>query len=494
VSELASADAVPEQVLQRVSEIIARAIGLHFPSERSADLQRGLVNAAAELGFESAGACASWLADAALTPAQLNTLANHLTIGETYFFRERKTFDVLESHVLPELIRARSADRRLRIWSAACSTGEEPYSLAILLQQLLPDWRDWRITLLATDINEKFLARAAEGTYGDWSFRDTPPDFRQRYFTCTPEGRYAILPEIRNLVTFIQLNLVHDGLPSLATDTNAMDLILCRNVLIYFTPQQASTLVEKLRRALTPDGWLAVSPSECSHILFSRYRTVNFPSTILYRKGESAEVANDTATGEWPRAAAIADPQQEQILSRAHFLAAGETAASISTPPLIAAPAPHNPAHPSPESLPPGEGLRGTEAEAAARARQLANEGRLTEALIESRRWIETEKLDPVAHYIHAMVAQELGDTATARISLQHTLYLDPAFVLAHFAQGNISRSEGRSAQATRHLRNALSLLDGIEPQTPLPQSDGLTAGRLTEIIGTILGLPRSAA
>src|SRR5262245_38410480 len=133
-------DPAVEQALPRISELIARTIGLHFPPERRADLQRGLESAAAELGFENGAACAKWLLSAPPTPVQLNTLANHLTIGETYFFRERKTFDALESHVLPELIRARSTERRLRIWSAACSTGEEPYSLAILLQQLLPQW------------------------------------------------------------------------------------------------------------------------------------------------------------------------------------------------------------------------------------------------------------------------------------------------------------------------------------------------------------------
>lgn len=453
-------DVVDDQVLPRVSELVARTLGLHFPPERSADLQRGLAGAAAQLGFASVNSCAKWLLSAPLTQAQLNTLATHLTIGETYFFRERKTFDALESHVLPELIRARSQERRLRIWSAACSTGEEPYSLAILLQQLLPDWRNWRITLLATDINEKFLARAAQGVYGEWSFRDTPADFRKRYFTPTPEGRYAILPEIREAVTFTQLNLVQDSFPSLATDTNAMDLILCRNVLIYFTPQQTATLVEKLRRALSPNGWLAVSPSECSHVVFVRYASKNFPGAILYKKVEQ----------ESPRLVFDPVPPEPVVVPWLPVVAPARSSEG------------EDPTHAA-ESRSDG-----------ARARQLANEGRLTEALIESRRWIEAEKLDPAAHYIHAMVAQELGDAAAARRSLQHALYLDPAFVLAHFALGNMSRNAGADAQANRHFRNALSLLDAIEPQTILPESDGLTAGRLTEIIGTVLGLPRSAA
>ena len=136
------ADIVPDALWGRVSEFIAQNTGLHFPTERRSDLQRGLEAAAAEFGFADAAAFADRLLSASLTRPQLHTLASHLTIGETYFFRERKAFDALAEHILPELIRhRRGREQRLRLWSAACSTGEEPYSLAILVRQLLPDWR-----------------------------------------------------------------------------------------------------------------------------------------------------------------------------------------------------------------------------------------------------------------------------------------------------------------------------------------------------------------
>ena len=133
-------DGVPEALWPRLSEFIAEHIGLHFPPERRPDLQRALTAVAAEFGFANSARCADWLLSSPLTRPQLHTLASHLTVGETYFFRERKTFEALAQHVLPELIRCRRGrEQRLRLWSAACSTGEEPYSLAILVQQLLPD-------------------------------------------------------------------------------------------------------------------------------------------------------------------------------------------------------------------------------------------------------------------------------------------------------------------------------------------------------------------
>ena len=283
-------DVVPDALWRRAGEFIAQHTGLDFQGERRSDLQRGLAAAATELGLADAAGCAEWLLSASLTRRELHVVASHLTIGETYFFREWKTYDALAEHVLPELIRRRRGrEQCLRLWSAACSTGEEPYSLAILVRQLLPDWQDWTVTILATDINERFLQRAAAGIYGEWSFRESGAGFKERYFTPTSNGRFAIAPQIKDCVTFAQLNLAQDCLLSPTTDTQSMDIIFCRNVLIYFTASHARTLAENLHRALAEGGWLAVSPSECSQTLFSSFAAVNFPGAILYRKCKAEE-------------------------------------------------------------------------------------------------------------------------------------------------------------------------------------------------------------
>ncbi len=389
----------------------------------------------------------------------MHTLASHLTIGETYFFRERKTLDVLATKVLPELIdRRRGRDQRLRLWSAACATGEEPYSLAMLVQQLLPDWRDWRITILATDINQRFLEKAVAATYGEWSFREAAPGFRERYFTRTPDGRYTVLPEIRNGVKFMQMNLVQDNFPSLETDTHAMDVILCRNVLIYFTPAQARSLVEKLYHSLADHGWLAVSPSECSQALFSSFATENFPEVILYRKlrpeGESRPALSLVTS---------APPEPPPV-----------TKVSI---PTISVPPEH--------VVPPTALVRNPEA----MARELANAGRLNEARRYSELWIAADKVNASAHYLHAVISQELGDGAAARKSLQRAIYLDPFMALAYFALGNLCRNEGNEVEATRQFGNALRVLGECTPEEILPESEGVTAGRLEEIITALMAL-----
>lgn len=308
------AEALPVPQLDRLSELIAHRMGLHFPPERRPDLRRALNEAAPELGFEDAAACAEGLLTVPPSAAQLRTLATHLTIGETYFFRERPSFNALATQVLPVIIhRKRGADRRLRVWSAACSTGEEAYSLAILLQQLLPDWREWKLSILATDINARFLHKAEHGVYGDWSFRESPPDFRDRYFTPAGDRKYRVRPEVRELVTFAELNLAQDRFPSASNDTHAMDLILCRNLLIYFTPAHARRLIAGLRDSLVDDGWLIVSPSECSQALFSGFTPVNFPGSILYRKGARAASAEGYPVPSSP----LSQPAVAQLLAPA---------------------------------------------------------------------------------------------------------------------------------------------------------------------------------
>jgi len=459
-------DGIPEALWGRLSEFIAQNTGLHFPPERRSELHRGFTAAAEEFGFADSARCADWLLSASLTRPQLHTLASHLTVGETYFFRERNTFDALAQRILPELLRRRRGrEQRLRLWSAACSTGEEPYSLAILVQQLLPDWRDWHVTILATDINPRFLQKAAAGVYGEWSFRESPSWFKERYFTRTQDGRFAVEPQIRNYVSFAPMNLAQDCFPSLATDTNAMDVIFCRNVLMYFTPAHARKVVENLRSALTDEGWLAVSPTECSQALFSQFVAVNFPESILYRKCNAEE-----RSSAWTPAPSGTTPE----------CTAGTLDASQLSTPVVATAQP--PAAPSQTE----QGLQAF----SVLARALANQGKLADAVAWSERWIAADKIDPAAHYLHAMVLQEMGESEAARHALHRAVYLQPDFALAHFALGNLARADSHRSAANKHFANALHVLRGCPPDELLPESEGITAGRLMEIIGTLLALP----
>jgi len=213
-------------------DLILGRTGMYFGLRRRDALTHGVSAAAERAGCESLGEYHRLLQGARTDGELWDDLIGAITVGETYFFRNPAHFDALRQHILPNLIARRRHDHRLRIWSAGCSTGEEPYSIAILLRQLLPDLDDWKILILATDINKESLRQAREGRYREWSFRQTGPAVRELYFT-PQDNLFELIPQVREMVAFAYLNLAEDAYPSLATNTNAMHLILCRNVAIY---------------------------------------------------------------------------------------------------------------------------------------------------------------------------------------------------------------------------------------------------------------------
>ena len=471
---------LPAPLLSRLSEALAAHIGLHFPAERWGDLERGITTAAAAFGMADAQSCAHRLLCAPLTHREIEILASCLTVGETYFFREKRSLDVLEQHILPTLLRAREGTGRLRIWSAGCCTGEEPYSIAMLLDRLIPDNDAWNTTILATDINPAFLRKAAEGEYGEWSFRSTPGWIRDRYFQPRRGGRFKLDDRIRKRVAFSYLNLADDAYPSLTNNTNAMDVIFCRNVLMYFSAERAKTVVDNLYRALVDGGWLIVSPAETSGTLFSRFTTVEFDGALLYRKDASAEAPSFVSHVPAP----VMDFKHEPWRLAEENMPAVEafTEPIPATSPTAAASDDSAPISPERDQL-------------SCTARDCANQGQLGEAAEWCRKAIAADKLNPAHHYLLSAIQLEQGLGEDAAQSLARALYLNPDFVLAHYALGNLRQSQGRQREAQRHFDNALTSLRTHQPEETLPESDGLTAGRLMEIIVSMRSsMPQLAA
>jgi len=472
---------LPDSLSSSLSEFVAIRTGLHFPPERWGDLERGIAAAAPDFDFPDGESCARWLLSAPL-PRRMNArnvdeiLASHLSVGETYFFREKRSLEILVEQVLPQLMQARRYERRLRIWSAGCSTGEEAYTIAMLLDGLIPDLKDWNVTILATDFNPKFLCKAAQGVYGEWSFRDAPSWLRGRYFTGRKDGRYEILPRIRKMVAFSYLNFADDVYPSLSNNTGAMDIIFCRNVLMYFTSQRAKQVVGNFHRALVDGGWLIVSPAEASNTLLPSFAPVEFPGAVLYRKSADAALSVSPVSGS-KQEESISWERSPEIVEVA-APATPHDAALFSVPEPVQKLA----AQPDEREIP------------SLMTRNCANQGRLDEALEWCERAIAADKLNPTHHYLLATILQEQGRHDTAIQSLMRALYLDPDFVLAHFALGNLHQSQGRYRQAQRYFENTLLLLRRHPPEETLPQADGLTAGRLAEIASALLeSLPQAA-
>jgi chemotaxis protein methyltransferase CheR len=496
-------------LLAEFAEFMAVQMGLLFPKERWLDLLKGIQTASKEFGFEDPEACIRWLMSTSLKKQHIETLACQFTVGETYFFREPKIFEALEKHILPELIRSRwESDRRIRFWSAGCCTGEEAYSIAILFSRLIPDLNTWNISILATDINPLFLQRATEGVYREWSFRGTPYWLKENYFKVNAEGNYEIHPQIKKMVKFQSINLVEDSYPSLFNDTNAMDIIFCRNVLMYFTQDHMSKVIERFHQSLMDKGWLVVGSSETSHIFFPQYTACNFPGAILYRKEQEGKRRfRDYMRGDGEEIQWGADSTFSTYVPR---LRPREEKPSPAAAPVRLKPRPvPEPASETVVAAVPGSEYQealalyevGQYEDVIRRTEKIldgngtdprlmsllskayANRGQLNDAIVWCEKAISAEKLNPEHYHLRAVILQEQGQLESAIASLKRALYLDSNFVLAHFMLGNLSQQAGKIRESRKCFENALTLLNGVDQEAVLADSDGLTAGRLKELI-----------
>jgi chemotaxis protein methyltransferase CheR len=483
-------------LMSKVSCKIAEQMGLHFPEERWPDLARGLKAAGSDMGFEDANDCAGWLTSQELTIRQIETLASHLTVGETCFFRDPASFAGLENHILASLVARRAeAGRTIRLWSAGCCTGEEAYSLAIACNRIVPNISDWNVSILATDINPRFLSKAEAGIYSDWSFRGTPGWVRERFFSPRPGRKFSIDPAIKRLVHFGYLNLALDVYPSLFNQTNAMDVIFCRNVLMYFTPEHQRKVVAALHNCLLDGGHLVVNLAEASASLFPMFTMENIGGVIFCRKTENPAIAESlpsfvepaplpavlTAEPSFfigqrlpaPDAASACEAPCEPQLSfetdaNAFLKKSREKAEAKRT--NIAQVKPDNASEPL--SL----------------ARIYANEGRLHEALTCCQQVISAERTNATAHFLCATICHELGLIEEAIAAFGRVLYLDQDFILAHHALSGLYKQLGKQKKSMRHLGIALDLLSKRSKDEILPESDGITCGRLVESIRAVKG------
>jgi len=482
---------VDQALLAQFADFVARLLGLYFAPHRQDELLRKVYAITAAWGYRDANDCMRDLMAGDADGRWIDDLAQYLTVGETYFFRESATFVVLEQQVLPQLIAARrqAGCNSLRFWCAGCSTGEEPYSLAMLLHRLLPDLSAWQVSILATDVNPQFLKQAAAGTYKPWSFRGVQPSWVADYFEASGPDKLQLQARIRDMVSFSQLNLVSNAYPASDNGTSAVDLIFCRNVLMYFDETEAHRTVERLHQSLITGGWLVVAATEVGRSYFDRFHCTDFEGISLYSKqpGRPVKVRVPTRTsskreaGYRPRA--IASP------ARPH--GTGTVAAS-------------QPAADSPYAQAMSLYEQGDYAQVVAVlsahcahtqamllvARAHANRGQLTEAAEWCRQAIAQDRCDPASHYLLSTILDEQGHAEEALQTLKRVLYLQPDFVLAHLSLGALGKRLGH-VDAARHFGNALRLLATHTPEAILPESGGITVAQLTTIARIGYGGPR---
>ncbi|MHB8580262.1 MAG: CheR family methyltransferase [Ignavibacteriaceae bacterium] len=445
-----------DDTLLRLSGYLASNFALHFPIQRWNDLERNIVSASIEFGYSDVEHFIRHILSHPLTGEYVEILTSYLTNNETYFWREPDTFHALEQNILPELIIAGQKEKRIRIWSAGCSTGEEPYSIAIALHRLIPELSEWDITILASDISLRNLQKAKTGIYREWSFRNSPKWLKEKYFIKKDNNKYEIISEINKMVKFEYLNLADNVYPSSINNTTGMDIIFCRNVLMYFTQDRIEQVVRRLHNSLVPGGFLVVSACELSVENFTAFDIINFPGINIYQNSSEKNM-DPTFQFHLPllqvNTVKETEPTTRQIERKIDKLHKDDL--TLDKQILL--------------------------------IRDYANQGKLSEALLECEKAVASDKLAPSLHFLYAIILQESNMLTEAAASLKRAIYLDANFVLSYYALGNIYRHLGNVYNAKRCFENFLLVLKNYGEEETLPESEGLTAGRFREIIYTYI-------
>ncbi|MBK8752843.1 MAG: tetratricopeptide repeat protein [Candidatus Competibacteraceae bacterium] len=489
---------------QRFRALILARTGLVFDEKRREVVAQALTEEAHQAGALSLERYFNLLVSNPTHGSVWEPLISALTVNESYFFRDAEQIEALRRRLLPDVIARCRSRRRLRLWSAGCATGEEPYTLAILLHQLIPDLERWDVRILATDIDRQALRQAERATYRDWSFRNTGEAIRLSYFNNNGNS-LELHPHLRRLVKFSYLNLAEDAYPTpgdpLLSD---LDLILCRNVTIYLPEPVIHAIAGRFYQCLASGGWLMVGASETSDQRYHPFQAVNQCGITIYQKaGKTAEIPGkavrpirlpaEEATKEihpgWHEAPSKVDPPN----------------APPSLSPSIV-----------PEVVPPNAAILYREGKDWLRQRRLADARRCFEAclsqepghsaacrelarleanagrLAEARRWVEQalerEPLQVESHYLLALIEQEQGEINPAVARFRKVIYLEPDFILAHVHLGDLYQKLGQSTAAARHRAQALRLSDRLPTDTVLPGFDDITAGQVLTLLQNLPG------
>jgi chemotaxis protein methyltransferase CheR len=491
-----------ESDFTRFRELVQRTSGIELSEVRRSDLERAVQRTVERMSMHGPAELHAHLSRSD-SGVDLEAFIAELTIGETYFFRHRAQFEALERTILPELIARRSEERRLRIWSAGCATGEEPYSLAMLLDRMLPDREAWSVMILGTDINRASLEQAQRGTYRSWSFRGVDQTTQRRYFTRTGD-EHRIAPGIARMVTFSYLNLVGDAYPSLATNTTSMDLVLCRNVLIYFGAPAIEGVLGRLHDSLCDGGWLVSGPADTSANGYARFEVRAFPDAIVYRRPErphalppaarvqppAAPVATKSVTPA-PRPRVVperAEPRPARPVPAPVSVSAARPSADVAdafalwrrdrdadgATERLAALAEAEPSDPWPAYL---------------LGKVCANERRLDEALEWADRALARDGMFAPGHYLRGLILDEQGDLRAATDAVRRCVFLDPGFALGQYALAGFLGRLGETERAIKTIEGVIHAVGGPARETEVPEGDGLTAGRLLELAAVQRGL-----
>jgi chemotaxis protein methyltransferase CheR len=462
------------QLLQRFTQLIAAHTGLQIREEETDKLLHAIsVRMAAQQLINPDVYYQLLTIDTAASRREWEELVLPLTNGESYFFRDSGLFSLLRQQIIPELIERNRGTRSLRIWSAGCSTGEEPYSLAILVHELLSSRSDWNVVIVGTDVNKRAIGDARRGIYRQHSLRTLDEEQRKRHFH-QHRDHWELDERFRAMVSFYPINLLKDPFPDAAVGLADLDLILCRNVFIYFERAAVTRVIAKFTKTLKAGGYLVTGHAELHDQQASGLSIVAFPESIVYRRDDAPSKASQSRTpeghagrvlGMTPTSGLPGSPSKPVPVPQPLRSASPRVEASFTAPPRDA--------NESPQVQP-------TSAEDLyIQARGYADVGCYDAAVRSCQLALTADALAEKPYYLLAQIAEVQGNIAAAKNFLKKILYVSPTAVAAYLELGALYTKEQDLPRAWKMLNRALELLQDLPPDTTIEPFAGLSAIQL---------------
>jgi|GEM_PF-602263 len=494
---------------ENLISLVRELTGIRILDHQLSNFRQTIAQACEQFNYSSCEEYIRVLQNSSLNSAIQEHLIAGITIGESYFFRDRAQMDYLSNVMLPNLIQERRDQGRLylRIWSAGCSEGQELYSVLMLLEQLLPDLENWNLHLLGTDINVLALASALKGSYSEWSLRSTNNTLRDRYFIAD-NNQWLIKPHLQRLTKFSYLNLYGDNFPSILSETNALDLILCRNVFIYFDQTTATTVMNKLYQSLSPGGYLLQGASDlidgtnsCGFEQHISDNTSYFIRPIVSPPLSAESEHNKTIfSNDYGQNINTADKTERTNNSQNNQTKITETFVANTNNEIIDTLTPIPIAIKTYKKIIQmltrevwDEALASIDARIDMgddnaiiwqfRAKALANLGRSKAALYACNVSIRHDPEDKHTYFIQALVYMESRRLEKAEEALRRTLYLDREFVEAHYHMGLLHLLQGKRESGLKSMHNALEIAENADPQRSLHDAAGMNHERMATIL-----------
>ena len=463
------------QGIDELAVLIHDRMGLNFTENKQRELIQGISRSAKTLAYSSTESFVDFLLKNDWEHEIINSLAAELTIGETYFLRDRKMFDMIVNYVIPEKRR----EKKLKFWSAACSTGEEPYSIALTLDMAIPDIKSWEIEVLATDINREALETAERGVYRPWSFRESKFPDKDHYFKENASGCFEISNDIKKMVKFFRLNLISETYPSDSNGTSDCDIIFCRNVLIYFSLGTAGRVIEKLYNCLKPGGLLILSATELALVPENLFEVIELSGTMILKKPLNLDGASDLLQFRlnYPDNCEIRTNSTVDKPHKEHKEAWTQEEVKVQFSKGIVE---------QPEKATSLKQFSSDEKYE--EAERLADRGKYEEASKMCQEAIQEDSLQSKWYYLYSVVLFESNRLSDAAKAISKVLYLDADNVMGHIMSGHINNALGNQKLAGKSFDNALVQLRKFGSDDVINGSGGETADRLTATIEAVYG------